>query len=111
MSDRRLDPVNCLCEYCSYRICCKGCLKNCSVCGVKVKGPRCSEDYVRVLRADGSFGNAKIVMLDGLIERGEIAGFYRLSGWVMVEKKDVIRREKKLHSGYDRRRPPKESTD
>ena len=96
-----VDAKFCICEYCSARMLCKGCVKGCKSCGIRPA--RCKENYIRVLYRDETYGNVKDTALDNLIAGAEIAKFHRSSGWVAIGS-DPIRVGTNHFDGIERRR-------
>jgi hypothetical protein len=91
----------CICEYCAIRLKCKGCLKNCQLCGIRTD--RCKENYIRVLYRNGIYGNVEDTILDKLIEEEEIIKFYRSGRWVTIGS-DPLRVSTKQYNGLEKRR-------
>jgi hypothetical protein len=94
----------CICAYCEKRLSCKGCLKNCQLCGRSTM--RCKENYVLVDYGDGVLGIVQGSLLDELIEKGEIKKFYRSDGWVTIGT-DSLRTRKDHYNGIEKRRSSK----
>jgi len=101
MSTFGVDVKICICEYCEKRLICKGCLKNCQLCGISTQ--RCKENYILVVYGNGVHGNVKDTLLDELIEKGEIKKFYRSDGWVTIGS-DSVRTRRNHYNGLEKRR-------
>jgi hypothetical protein len=59
---------------------------------------------IRVIYANGAYDIVKGQMLDSMIERGDVAGFQRSEGWVVVGRDHVRQRSRQnQYPGPERR--------
>lgn len=55
---------------------------------------------VRVIYENGSYDMVKGAKLDKLIEQGEVAGFQRSDGWVVIGRDPVRQSSRQSSGGY-----------
>ena len=55
---------------------------------------------IRVIYANGSYDMVKDQMLDKLLERGDVAGFQRAEGWVVIGRDRTRQRSRQSEGQY-----------
>ena len=53
---------------------------------------------IRVIYANGSYDMVKDQMLDRMLDRGDVAGFQRAEGWVVIGR-DRVRKQSRQSDG------------
>ena len=55
---------------------------------------------IRVIYANGSYDMVKDQMLDRMLDRGDVAGFQRAEGWVVIGRDRVRQRSRQSDGQY-----------